>query len=402
MAKSNVSSKSSRSSVSASSFWKSISFVLAILVLAQWVLFLFVLDGQRNNAVNQDSSSCGVTAQTVSASSTNSALVDGSSSTSYSSRNITISTVTDGSRLQRIKKEDKQENDNIDEKQNFEGIAATVMLKAPKWFHRRYTTMIHNVMVNIPSTWGIQIFYNSDWLSRDVLPLHPGLQTMFANPGKRIIWTELPKTMARQKPKQVMKSTWLWESLEAENVLFFSGNGALCGNSIPSLSRFIPFDYVGAPWKQHSGLGGDGSTHSFRHKSAMLRILQESPPGTDDLQDHVYFVKAMVQSNKNNKNNPHYKLADRNTTLSFGGIESISGTTVGYGGNLEMHAPLLLSGTQASLNWTIREGLLGVCPEVKMIFPSMHEPACFGAHPNPTECRATICALQDPIPGHGC
>ena len=33
-----------------------------------------------------------------------------------------------------------------------EGVAATVMLKAPKWFLRRYTAMIHNVLANIPST----------------------------------------------------------------------------------------------------------------------------------------------------------------------------------------------------------------------------------------------------------
>jgi hypothetical protein len=33
----------------------------------------------------------------------------------------------------------------------YDGVAVTLMLKAPKWFHRRYTVMVHNVLANIPA-----------------------------------------------------------------------------------------------------------------------------------------------------------------------------------------------------------------------------------------------------------
>jgi hypothetical protein len=269
------------------------------------------------------------------------------------------------------------------EEESYEGVAMTVMLRAPQWFHRRYTAMLHNILANIPPTWVVQVFYNEDWLKTTVLPLHPGMQQIRAN-NKRVIWTPLPKAMTKEKPKEIMKSNWLWESVVAENVFVFSGNGALCTNSEFRIENFLGYDYVGAPWRQQGGMGGDGSTHSFRHRSAMLQILEKNPPNNNESPDHLYFVKSMLQEKT-------YKVADRNTTLAFGGVVS-SGDV----------APLLLSGTQAKLNWTVRDTLLGVCPELKMIFPSLHEPACFGAHPNGEKCKETICALNEKEPGHGC
>lgn len=178
-----------------------------------------------------------------------------------------------------------------------------------------------------------------------------------------------------------MKSEWLWENIVHENVFLFGGNGALCGNSDVFLERFLSYDYVGAPWSAYGGRGGDGSSHSFRHRSVMLEILKEHPPNDGD-QDYKYFLNHMV------KDSTKYKIASREVTVAFGGV-SDSGT------------PFLLSGTQANLNFTTRESILFLCPELKVIFPSLHEPTCFGAHPQPETCRSTICALND-IPPQGC
>jgi hypothetical protein len=263
---------------------------------------------------------------------------------------------------------------------NYEGVAVTVLKSAPKWFHRRYTVMLHNVLANIPPVWPIQVFYNEKWLEKDVLPLHPGLQYMKIN-NRRIVWTPIPVDILRRKPKEIMKSEWLWENMIADNVFLFGGNGALCGNSKVPIDAFLNYDYVGAPWMRFNGIGGDGSTHSFRKRSKMLEILKEHPPNDGD-QDYHYFLKFMI------KDEERYKIADRNITMAFAGINSD-------------HAPLLLSGTQPKLNWTTRDTILAVCPEVKIIFPSLHEPACFGAHPNGNRCKATICALNE-IPQQGC
>mmetsp|Transcript_32979 Transcript_32979/g.79760 ORF Transcript_32979/g.79760 Transcript_32979/m.79760 type:complete len:332 (+) Transcript_32979:67-1062(+) len=260
-----------------------------------------------------------------------------------------------------------------------EGVAVSVMLKAPKWFHRRYTVMLHNALANFPPSWKIQVFYNDKWLEKDVLPLHPGLRKLKSG-HDRIIWTQIPEKMTRWKPKDIMKSVWLWENMKHENVFLFGGNGALCGNTDVSLDTFLGYDYVGAPWGAYGGKGGDGSSHSFRHRSVMMEILKEHPPDDGD-QDYKYFLKHMV------KDSTKYKVADRDATVAFGGVSD--GT------------PFLLSGTQPNLNFTTRESILFLCPELKVIFPSLHEPTCFGAHPKPETCRSTICALND-IPPQGC
>jgi hypothetical protein len=296
-------------------------------------------------------------------------------------------------------------NNNNNDIAKYDGVAVTLMLRAPKWFHRRYTAMIHNVFANIPPSWPIQIFSNEEWMIKDVLPVHPGLQLLRSHP--RIIWTPLPKELSyhRTKPKEVMKSLWVWDRVVAENVFVFSGNGAVCGNTQASIQQFVRYDFVGVPWGQFYGIGGDGSTHSFRHRSAMIQVLTDHPPlGREmDLTDNQYFVKHMVaeegkgtdggsdnEKGGGGNGSSRYRLADRATTYAFGGIVDPES------------CPFVVSGTQASLNWTVRDALLGVCPELKIIFPSLHEPACFGAHPNGEKCKSSICALQDSIPSHGC
>lgn len=328
------------------SFWKSVSGVLALLFVLQWLLFTFILDAQRQQQQVQSE-------KFLMVSSSENSMQDLLNGVAFN-----------------------QDSKN----HHYDGVALTVMLRAPKWFHRRYTLMLHNVLSNIPPTWAVQVISNEDWLKKDVLPLHPGLEQIRRS-NQRVIWTPLPKAMTKSKPKEIMKSTWLWESVIAENVLVFSGNGALCANSQVKIEDFFGFDYVGAPWGRMWGKAGDGSTHSFRHRSAMLKILKQHTPN-DEL-DYQYFIHSML------KDENSYKIADRNTTMAFGGVRGEA-------------APLLLSGIQANLNWTTRETLLQVCPELKMIFPSMHEPTCFGAHPDGEKCKQSICALKDPLPGHGC
>lgn len=369
--------------MSSASFWRLVSFILAILLVAQWILFSLVLSHRH------DSTSTAIASDRVMA------------AADHPHKSLDVWKTADNP-VRLSKSRSEKENENVNG-----GVAVTIMLRAPKWFHRRYTLMMHNVLSNLPSNWKVQVFVNVAWLEKDVLPLHPGMKlllqknstTLHANTdtstaptaaalADRIIWTPLPSHMARFKPKQLFKSKWLWESVVAENVLMFGGNGALCANSQYSMERFVKYDYVGAPWFQMDGVGGDGSTHSFRHRSAMLSILSQHPPEDNpqdmDRPDYQYFLRHMLGTAGT------YKVADPATTMAFGGFVNND------------EAPFLVSGTLPNLNWTVRENVLSTCPEIKMIFPSMHEPGCFGAHPNPAKCKASICALQDKIPPSGC
>jgi hypothetical protein len=54
-------------------------------------------------------------------------------------------------------------------------------------------------------------------------------------------------------------------------------------------------------------------------------------------------------------------------------------------------APLAVSGTLAGLDDAARQQFLDYCPEMKMMFPSVHNAACFGAEPNALECFKYMC-----------
>ena len=119
--------------------------------------------------------------------------------------------------------------------------------------------------------------------------------------------------------------------------------------------------------------------------------------------EHNWIVSVMLKMNDDNNNitrkrSDAFRLATKRETFLFGGVTNI--TQDGKEG--VQHIPLVAAGTQAKLTYDERETLLKHCPEIKGIFPSMHEPACFGAHPNPQVCKASICALQDTLPSSGC
>lgn len=335
-----------------SSFWRQISFLLATLLVAQFFLFVSVLESKH--------------AQEPSYLPNN---------TVETKRSVSVESSAEETQFKQSKVD--KNNDKP------EGVALTVMLRAPKWFHRRYTAMLHNALANIPPTWSLQVFYNEPWLKKDVLPLHPGLERLRSHP--RIVWTPLQAELTKKKPKEVMKSKWLWDSVLAENVLTFTGNGVFCANSKTTVEDFLENDYVGVPWGKFHGIGGDAVSHSLRKRSDMIRILEKHPPEAEmDSVDSHYFAKHLIEEGT-------AKMANVSTTVLFGGVTDDIET-----------APFVVSGTQAKLEFKRRESLLHVCPELNIIFPSLHEPNCFGAHPDPEKCKASICALQDPLPGHGC
>jgi Protein of unknown function (DUF5672) len=343
---------------SSAKLWKTLSILLLSLVLIQWFLLLSMLQEHHSNQGEADSHP----------EKDHFLLQQQQLFVAQTATRRTIEMAVES---------------NIWNKKDYGGVAITVMLKAPKWFHRRFTFMLHNAMANIPSNWPIQVFSNEAWLHKDVLPYHPGLQRLRTHP--RLIWTPLPTELTKTKPKEIMKSKWLWNHVVADNVMVFTGNGAFCANSKSDMEDFLDYDYVGVPWGRYYGQGGDGSSHSFRKKSAMLRILKDHSPEFEmDTPDFQFFVKYLLNDKE------HFKIADKNTTYAFGGIRDPESS------------PLVISGTQAQLNWTSRDALLGVCPELKVIFPSLHEPSCFGAHPDGEICKKTICALQNELPASGC
>jgi hypothetical protein len=278
-----------------------------------------------------------------------------------------------------------------------EGVAVTLLFRAPKWFHVRYKIMLDNVLVNLPDeTWKVQLFINEPWFKKEIVPWHPGLARLLSGRHPRVIVTPLPANLTQGKPKEVMLSQWFWNTVAADKVILFSGNGAFCGNQPDAAWKpLLDLDYCGAPWNDHQGHGGDGSSHSLRSRHAMLETLNYAEKNGRKIQEQRHILDTMMAMNT--ENTGRFKIATPEHTVIFGGVYNLSDTTSGL-----IHLPLTVAGTQAKLTWEERDSLLKHCPELKVIFPSLHEPACFGARPDGPKCKATICALQDNVPAHGC
>ena len=279
--------------------------------------------------------------------------------------------------------------------------------------------MIHNALTQLPTDWKMQIFINHDWFRKEVLPYHPALPELLQN-NPRIQLTSLPDRLLppkNNKPKLIMVDRWFWEQILSDQVIFFSGNGAFCANHVHLddqghdvflLDRLQDFDFCGPK--------GDASTHSYRNRATMLRILHAVTNNTHPYPLSVsqgttsethFFLNAMQQLNKqqeaiNDNNNKPFRICSNDDAFLFGGVTNLTSTHPDGSEHLT-HLPWVVSGTQTRLTWDERDSLLKHCPEVKAIFPSLHEPGCFGAHPDPVTCKQSICALQDEgIPKGGC
>jgi hypothetical protein len=153
-------------------------------------------------------------------------------------------------------------------------------------------------------------------------------------------------------------------------------------------------DYCAAPRSRHDGNGGNAGTHSYLNGTAMLQVLQHHEENNKGSGGDVDIVKAML--NMNLKGLSSFRVASVDQTMQFGGASNLSV------GDALPSVRLAISGTKANMLYKQRDSLLKHCHELKRIFPSLHEPSCFGAHLVKDTCQATICSMQEPLPRRGC
>jgi len=248
--------------------------------------------------------------------------------------------------------------------------------------------MVLNILGNLPNKWRLQIFYTGTGQSQVGIDINNGFKRLIQE-GKIVLTLIPPTLLARKKKKvQLMTDRWMWENMLADKVFFFGGNSVICSNSPKTLDDYIDFDYIGAPWGNFKGEGG-GNGVSLRSRHAMLAAIdyehakiQQNPDfdlkfGDED----IFFIKRLKEMQS--KGLKSYKIATKNETFMFGAT-----------GNLGNEYALVASGTLPGMYYKQRETFLQYCPELKMLFPMLHDPSCFGASPDSEKCAASICALK--------
>jgi hypothetical protein len=83
---------------------------------------------------------------------------------------------------------------------------------------------------------------------------------------------------------KLLKSKNFWNKIKEENVLIFQEDSRLLREGI---EEFYEYDYIGATWDFYPFVGNGGL--SFRHKSAMLKVLEICNP-ENDINEDVYFA----------------------------------------------------------------------------------------------------------------
>ncbi len=306
---------------------------------------------------------------------------------------------------------------NLSEIRQYEGVAFTLLLHSPRWFQRRYTIMVKNVLLNLPKNWVLQIFYCGKGQSKAGIEINRGLSRLIEQGS--VVTTVIPGELFKKKKKkiQLLTDSWIWNNVLAEQTMFFGGNSVICSNSIPLFQDFIKFDYIGTPWSDvKNGQGGDGGI-SIRSRSVMLAAIdyreRKATPHNGKEREDVFIVKTLIEmikagihvDRKDGSGSRSIVLAKKSDTESFGGlsyfIQNFNSTVISKAIET-IGPPLVASGTLPYLPFDIRDSFLSICPELKVIFPSMHDPACFGAHPNGAKCAQSICALRDPPRKGGC
>lgn len=225
------------------------------------------------------------------------------------------------------------------------------------------------------------------------LDISPGLTRLIDTYPDRIVLTAIPPDLANanKKPKQMWVAEWIWENMQLssnatddnQNVLTFSGNGAICSNSQTTIKDILKLglDYIGIPSNRNKGLGGDGSTHSLRNRKAMLdaiRYQKDAGKGHDgEERDDIFFLRTLMEMNKAGTER-RYTIATKEQTELFGGISPALATMTAdewSDETLKKEAenagpPLVVSGTVPNLGNAAREMMLDLCPELKVLFPS--------------------------------
>ena len=140
---------------------------------------------------------------------------------------------------------------------NPDGVALLLMTDQPKWFQRRYTLLIQNLLFNLPNSWIVQIFHPDSKQFQSGVELNPGFKRLIEMDHPRLQLTKIPREIikARKRPIHLMLHPFIWENTLAEKVLYLDGNHVLCANSPYTIEKFIHYDYIGAPgWGMFKGI----------------------------------------------------------------------------------------------------------------------------------------------------
>ena len=152
--------------------------------------------------------------------------------------------------------------------------------------HRAFEFVMNNFLTNLDERWNFMVFHGTE----NELYVNEILTTKFQDQSERITTINLGvPNMTIDEYSALMMSKDFLDKIPTEVFLVFQTDSMICPNFKDNLEKFIPYDYVGAPWTwkhppwrapqenptAEDAVGNGGL--SLRRKTKMLEILEKCP-----------------------------------------------------------------------------------------------------------------------------
>lgn len=165
--------------------------------------------------------------------------------------------------------------------------------------HKDFERVLTMFDAKMPVDWDMYIFHGKtakDFLEEITMKL----------PSGRIIYLKSLSSdnLTTSEYNRLLKQASFWNDIDAEDILIFQTDCALCSGTPFSIDRFRKYGYLGCSYKKDSigmnkqvwskelpfyGIGG----LSFRKKSFMLKCIRKEPNVHPDRAEDVFFSECV-------------------------------------------------------------------------------------------------------------
>jgi hypothetical protein len=158
--------------------------------------------------------------------------------------------------------------------------------------HRALAFVLKNALENLPANWNVRIYHGT----RNREFVEKLLATELSQMAPRISLQDLGVDNLNSPAYQKLLTDRAFnEAIPTETFLVFQTDSMINPTQRHLLSRYLHYDYVGAPWM--NGQVGNGG-FSLRKRSKMLEVIAASPPLATGHEDVFLSMCPKVRLNK--------------------------------------------------------------------------------------------------------
>jgi len=178
-----------------------------------------------------------------------------------------------------------------------DGTKAMVIVEPRE--HARLKDIIANFDKNMPKEWDLYLFYGNGHGEH--------AKEVTKSIGRKVYLKELDtNNLDADEYNELFKKKEFWDKVDAETILVFQTDGAICSNSTFKIDQFLKYDYIGCSygkdivgikkgvWGPHNMYGVGGV--SLRKKSFMQKCIADNPTVPAKFPEDVFYSDCVAYS----------------------------------------------------------------------------------------------------------